>query len=311
MSARFAAALTLSAGLSLPVLAQENPYSPAWAIYAVNTVCQSWGNGMGRCIPVAWVGPTPGTSGSPQPLMPPAPPQAMFLPQPMPMAPLYPPPMMAPMAPLTPPVLPMWPMVQAAPVYAPPVPAYAPAPLAPRPPFPPAKADLAPTLEPPPLPPTIPTIAPTQTAASTEPAHPGGAQESLIATVEPIPAPVTPVPAEATVSPILTLFSFDSADLAPEHQAQIDDWLTRVRPETRLKVTGHADRLGPIPYNQTLSRRRAEAVKHYLTGKGMRPNDIQVAARGEKEPVVACAGGADPTTIACLAPNRRVEIVPE
>ncbi|MFZ5482711.1 MAG: OmpA family protein [Pseudomonadota bacterium] len=309
MSARIAAALVLSAGLSLPAQAQENPYSPAWAVYAVNNVCQSWGNGLGRCIPVAWIGPAPGAGGWPQPLMPPVPPQAMFLPPAMPAAPLYPPSLMAPMPPVAPPILPMWPMAQAAPAYtpppiAPPIPAF-------RPPFPPAKADLPPTLEPPPLPPTIPATTPAQAAASTEPLGASTPQETLIATVEPISGPVAPMPAQSSASPILTLFSFDSADLAPAHQAQIDDWLTRIPPEARLKVTGHADRLGTMAYNQTLSRRRAEAVKRYLTSKGMRPNDIQVAARGEKEPVVTCTGGVDPATIACLAPNRRVEIVPE
>lgn len=303
MSARIAAALTLSAGLSLPALAQENPYSPAWAVYAVNTVCQAWGNGLGRCIPVAWVGPAPGGPATQaMPLMPPGPPMAMPqpLPQPMamPMAPLYPPPMWGPV----PAMPPIWPMVQAAPAYPTPAPVV-------RPPFPAAQGQLPPTLEPPPLPPTVPVTAPLQAAASGAPADAASSPEALVATVEPIQA--TPVATATTASPILTLFSFDSTDLAPEHQAQIDDWLTRVPAETRLRVTGHADRLGSTAYNQALSRRRAEAVKRYLAGKGMRPNDILVAARGEKEPVVACAGGADPTTIACLAPNRRVEIVPE
>ena len=78
-----------------------------------------------------------------------------------------------------------------------------------------------------------------------------------------------------------------------------------------MRVSGHADRLGPEPYNLNLSLRRAEAVKQYLSEKGISPRRIQLQAKGEAEPVKRCKGGATPATKACLAPNRRVEIDPE
>jgi OOP family OmpA-OmpF porin len=78
--------------------------------------------------------------------------------------------------------------------------------------------------------------------------------------------------------------------------------------DAAIRVTGHADRLGPEPYNDKLSLLRAEAVKKYLTEKGKPVNRIQILAKGEGMPVISCAGDANPETKSCLAPNRRAEI---
>ncbi len=75
-------------------------------------------------------------------------------------------------------------------------------------------------------------------------------------------------------------------------------------------MTGHADRLGPAAYNLKLSGRRAETVKKYMVEKGVAAADVEVIAKGESEPVKHCKGSASKATIACLAPNRRVEIKP-
>lgn len=163
-----------------------------------------------------------------------------------------------------------------------------------------------------------------------EPASPPVKPLSPAAPALSTPAPAlvaTPAPAEpekpATRSPArspthfvledgLAHFDFDRAELSERARTELDAWLAQPLPKgATLRVTGHADRLGPAPYNLKLSGRRAETVKKYLIGKGVEKRDIKVIAKGEADPVKHCAGGASKATIACLAPNRRVEIDPE
>ena len=54
--------------------------------------------------------------------------------------------------------------------------------------------------------------------------------------------------------------------------------------------------------NQKLSISRAEAVKNFLTGKGVEKNRVYTEGKGEKSPV------ADNKTAEGRAKNRRVEI---
>jgi OmpA-OmpF porin, OOP family len=75
-----------------------------------------------------------------------------------------------------------------------------------------------------------------------------------------------------------------------------------------VTVSGHTDRLGTDQYNQSLSQRRAAAVKAYLVKQGVAANRINAVGRGEKQPVVQCSEKARPALIKCLEPNRRVEV---
>jgi outer membrane protein OmpA-like peptidoglycan-associated protein len=84
--------------------------------------------------------------------------------------------------------------------------------------------------------------------------------------------------------------------------------LTRVvdeiarRPAPEIVVIGHTDRVGPVPYNDTLSLRRAERVRDELVKVGIAAERIRVEGRGEREPLVPTADEvAEPR-------NRRVEI---
>lgn len=106
-------------------------------------------------------------------------------------------------------------------------------------------------------------------------------------------------------------FGFDSADLNAAATAALDEILAAVAPVPypSLLVTGHADRLGAPDYNLDLSLRRAQAVAAYLQQKGgLRPGALGLAAMGEAEPLVACEGVEGDALMACLAPNRRVEV---
>ena len=83
---------------------------------------------------------------------------------------------------------------------------------------------------------------------------------------------------------------------------QIFDEIKR-RPAPEIVIIGHTDRVGTVPYNDALSLRRAEKVRDDLKNVlGIPAEQIQVAGRGEREPLV-------PTEDEVAEPrNRRVEI---
>jgi OOP family OmpA-OmpF porin len=134
---------------------------------------------------------------------------------------------------------------------------------------------------------------------------------------KPAPAPVpAPVPKPAAVKVTLaadTLFDFDKAVLRPEGKAKLDELAAKVK-DIKLEViiaVGHADRFGTDKYNQKLSERRAESVKAYLVSKGVEPNRVYTEGKGKKQPVTKpgeCKGPKSKKVIACLQPDRRVEI---
>ena len=75
-----------------------------------------------------------------------------------------------------------------------------------------------------------------------------------------------------------------------------------------IRVVGHTDRIGSDASNQLLSQRRAQTVREFLVDHGVAASAITAEGRGESEPVKDCEEQARTALIACLAPNRRVEI---
>ncbi|MCP6769369.1 OmpA family protein, partial [Klebsiella pneumoniae] len=74
---------------------------------------------------------------------------------------------------------------------------------------------------------------------------------------------------------------------------------------------GHADRIGSKAYNQKLSVRRAEAVRKYLTDKGIAPNRVYTDGKGKTQPVTKagdCKMKNRKALITCLQPDRRVAV---
>jgi OOP family OmpA-OmpF porin len=145
----------------------------------------------------------------------------------------------------------------------------------------------------------------------------------IASAVEPAPRPVavavvTPEPAPKAVPERVTLdadalFDFDKAVLRPAGRAALDDFVGKIKgiaPEMIVAV-GHTDRFGSAAYNQRLSERRVEAVKAYLVGQGIEPDRIRTEARGETQPVTKtgeCDGAESAKVIACLQPDRRVDV---
>ncbi len=121
----------------------------------------------------------------------------------------------------------------------------------------------------------------------------------------PAPAPVIVAPATEKVSFAAdAFFDFDKAVLKPEGKAKLDDLADKVKGLTLEVViaVGHTDAKGTDAYNQKLSVKRAEAVKSYLTGKGIEASRVYTEGKGKAQPV------ADNKTDAGRAKNRRVEI---
>jgi outer membrane protein OmpA-like peptidoglycan-associated protein len=72
--------------------------------------------------------------------------------------------------------------------------------------------------------------------------------------------------------------------------------------DDRVQVAGHTDSVGDAKHNQTLSEKRAAAVKTILVSRGVKEQQITVVGFGETKPV------ADNHTAEGRAKNRRVEL---
>ena len=109
------------------------------------------------------------------------------------------------------------------------------------------------------------------------------------------------------------LFAFDKAVLKPEGKVMLDGLVTQLSGATydNIQATGHTDRFGSSAYNQKLSERRANAVKDYLASKDVMASRIDAQGKGETQPVTKagdCKGAKSAKVIACLQPDRRVDI---
>jgi len=99
-------------------------------------------------------------------------------------------------------------------------------------------------------------------------------------------------------------FATDSTKLSADAQGYLrgvklllDEW-----PGLKIGLAGHTDSTASDEYNMDLSKRRAEAVQGYLTGKGANAGQLAPSHHGESQPV------ADNATGDGRAKNRRVEL---
>ncbi len=127
-----------------------------------------------------------------------------------------------------------------------------------------------------------------------------------------------PPPPKPSVAPVIqkvtlrsdALFDFDKATIRPDAQSKLNDLVSQIK-SVNLEVViavGHTDRIGSVAYNQKLSVRRAEAVKNYLVSKGVPANRVYTEGKGKSQPVKQCTDKNRKALIACLQPNRRVEV---
>lgn len=124
---------------------------------------------------------------------------------------------------------------------------------------------------------------------------------------------VTPPPVKRIQLSADALFAFDKSDLG-NMQKQGPGWseleaaLRNTSGIDRVLVVGHTDRLGSVAHNNVLSAARAKTMGEYLAGRGVPANRIRTVGNGSREPVVQCPSLPQAALIACLAPNRRVDV---
>lgn len=131
-------------------------------------------------------------------------------------------------------------------------------------------------------------------------------------TPAPAPAPEKFVSKKISLSAD-ALFDFDKAQLKPEGKILLDNMardLSGVEYGV-IDAVGHTDRIGSPKYNQKLSVQRAHSVKTYLESTGIPADRISASGKGESQPVTKagdCKGPKSKKVIACLQPDRRVDV---
>jgi outer membrane protein OmpA-like peptidoglycan-associated protein len=101
------------------------------------------------------------------------------------------------------------------------------------------------------------------------------------------------------------LFAVDSAALTDTSRSVLDEVASVLNeyPKTAVVVQGHTDSTGSEEHNQALSERRAEAVRSYLTVRGVDPARLNAMGFGETSP------RASNDTESGRRQNRRVDIL--
>lgn len=101
------------------------------------------------------------------------------------------------------------------------------------------------------------------------------------------------------------LFAFNKYELkseARERLAKISG-IVLAYPDLKLQIMGYTDSVGSDEYNQTLSDKRAEAVRDFLVSNGVSMNSVTAQGMGKADPV------ADNSTAQGRQLNRRVEMI--
>jgi outer membrane protein OmpA-like peptidoglycan-associated protein len=100
-------------------------------------------------------------------------------------------------------------------------------------------------------------------------------------------------------------FSTDSAKILPDSEPVMNEVaeVMKLNPRVEFRIEGHTDNTASQDHNQTLSERRAVAVKAWLVGFGIAETRLDSLGCGENVPI------ADNNTEEGKAENRRVEFV--
>src|SRR6476469_7804668 len=96
-------------------------------------------------------------------------------------------------------------------------------------------------------------------------------------------------------------FESDSSELTQQSVSTLEkqaQWL-RAYPQYAFLIEGHADERGTREYNIALGARRAQAVRDYLTSRGVESHRMRTISYGKERPVAVC------NDISCWSQNRR------
>ena len=120
----------------------------------------------------------------------------------------------------------------------------------------------------------------------------------------PRPAPPPPPKVACNTGPYIVFFDFDKSDITAEAARILDSAASAYANcgTANVMLAGHTDRAGSPKYNLGLAQRRSDAVRAYLTGRGIPDGRMTTQAFGESAPRVPTADGVRE------AQNRRVEV---
>jgi outer membrane protein OmpA-like peptidoglycan-associated protein len=101
------------------------------------------------------------------------------------------------------------------------------------------------------------------------------------------------------------LFDFNKYTLKPEARERLAriSGIVLAYPDLKLQIEGYTDSIGSDEYNQTLSEKRAGAVRGYLISSGVSMDNVTAQGMGKADPI------ADNKTAAGRKLNRRVEMI--
>jgi outer membrane protein OmpA-like peptidoglycan-associated protein len=101
------------------------------------------------------------------------------------------------------------------------------------------------------------------------------------------------------------LFDFNKYTLKPDARERLAriSGIVLAYPDLKLQIEGYTDAIGSDEYNQTLSEKRAAAVRDYLVSSGVSMNNVAAHGMGKADPI------ADNSTAAGRKLNRRVEMI--
>ncbi len=128
-----------------------------------------------------------------------------------------------------------------------------------------------------------------------------------------VAAPAQTEPAKVVAAPVAVpekkwvlegvQFESGSDKLKPESQASLDKAaeILKAHNNVTIEIQGHTDSTGKAAYNESLSQKRAQAVKKYLTDQGVSEQRMEARGYGQALPI------ADNATPAGRAENRRIE----
>jgi outer membrane protein OmpA-like peptidoglycan-associated protein len=111
--------------------------------------------------------------------------------------------------------------------------------------------------------------------------------------------------AQAKPSKVFTMFFILGTDeFTPASKVAFEEARKEVAAWSGAEVVviGHTDRMGSEDFNDSLARKRAEMVASRLVASGVPRDRIDVASRGEREPLIQTADEVPEPR------NRRVEI---
>lgn len=127
-------------------------------------------------------------------------------------------------------------------------------------------------------------------------------RDSLSRTKLVVPPLASSTSALATMQQMIH-FATDSSLLTDSAKVTLDSKVPifRENPAMRIVIVGNTDERATDAYNLALGGRRADAAKAYLVSRGIDPIRIEIATRGESQPI------ATGTSMDAQAQNRRAE----